>query len=233
MKRVVVMLAVLLPVLGMASSGCLPTAPELQTQYVTSTVSAPQGEPTILGATAHRDASGSVVVMGEVLNEVECTITLTEVKGTFYDADRAEIGTSFGSAELDLLRQGQKTPFKVGFSPGEVSPKSYRVDVSWQQAEEEPFDGLTIVGHSGEVDSQGCYQITGEVRNEGTETAHSVNVVCTCYDSEGKVREALSGYTDPQDIEPGDTAPFELSSYPTQLEPAHYELQVEARSLGD
>jgi len=56
-----------------------------------------------------------------------------------------------------------------------------------------------------------------------------VKEVCTYYDAGGRVIGTSFTFTDPYDIDVGDSAPFELSSYPRELRPAYYELQVQGR----
>ncbi len=73
----------------------------------------------------------------------------------------------------------------------------------------------------------GYHQIVGEVKNNGARKASFVKVVVTYYDSAGKAMGKSYSYTNPQDITNGDTAPFEISSYPRKISPDIYEIQVE------
>jgi hypothetical protein len=51
----------------------------------------------------------------------------------------------------------------------------------------------------------------GEVTNQGNQKATFVKVSGAFYNSSNKVVAADFTYTDPQDLEPGQTAPFEIT----------------------
>jgi hypothetical protein len=110
-----------------------------------------------------------------------------------------------------------------------IEPASYKLKVSYTETGNEPFAGLRILSHSARIEELGYYEIVGEVQNAGARKSSFVKVVCTYYDANGEVIGASFTYTDPNEIDAGDTAPFELSSYPRELRPANYELQVQGK----
>jgi hypothetical protein len=74
--------------------------------------------------------------------------------------------------------------------------------------------GLVVVSDNGFNDndpSSPQYHIVGEVQNNGQETAKFVEVSATLYDSNNKVIGTESTFTKPNDIEPGQKAPFEIT----------------------
>jgi hypothetical protein len=52
--------------------------------------------------------------------------------------------------------------------------------------------------------------IVGEIKNIGDETATYVQVIATCYDATGNVVEEGFTFSDPNDLQAGQTAPFEI-----------------------
>ena len=56
----------------------------------------------------------------------------------------------------------------------------------------------------------GAYHIVGEVTNQGSQKATFVKVSTAFYNSSNAVVAADFTYTDPKDLEPGQTAPFEI-----------------------
>jgi hypothetical protein len=59
--------------------------------------------------------------------------------------------------------------------------------------------------------SYGLAQLTGRLTNLGQNASRYSQVFAVAYDNNGKVLDVESGYTDPQRIEPGDSAPFALA----------------------
>lgn len=110
-------------------------------------------------------------------------------------------------------------------SKKDIHPASYKLVTLYRLTSDEPFVQLSILSHETGY-RYGHHQITGQVKNEGATTAKSVEVVCTYYDSAGKVID--ESYDWLGNIEPGATASFELRMS-REIEPHHYELQVQGR----
>jgi len=181
-----------------------------------------------LSKSSYIDSSGYFNVVGEVINPLSTSIEFVKITATFYDAQKTVIGTDFSYTELDILKPNQKSPFDLSSYPDKIDPDSYKLKVSYRETDEEPFSGLKILSHSASIDDYGYHEIVGEVKNEGTNDAKFVRVVCTYYDAGGRVTGTSFTYT-AYDIDVGDSAPFELSSFPRELVPANYELQVQGR----
>jgi hypothetical protein len=60
------------------------------------------------------------------------------------------------------------------------------------------------------LDDVGAYHIVGEVTNQGSGKATFVKASGAFYNSSNSVVAADFTYTHPQDLEPGQTAPFEI-----------------------
>jgi len=198
------------------------------TPAATPTATPTPAEPGILSKSSYIDSSGYFNVVGEVINPLSTNIKFVKITATFYDAQKTVIGTDFSYTELDILKPNQKSPFDLSSYPDKIDPDSYKLKVSYRETDEEPFTGLKILSHSARIDDYGYHEIVGEVKNEGTNDAKFVRVVCTYYDAGGRVTGTSFTYT-AYDIDVGDSAPFELSSYPRDLVPANYELQVQGR----
>jgi hypothetical protein len=186
-------------------------------------------KPEILSHSSYIDSLGYFNVVGEVKNTLPSNIKYVKIVTTFYDAQKKVIGTSFTYTELDILKPNQKSPFELSSYPDKIDPASYKLKVSYSETNEEPFAGLTILSHNANIDDLGYHKIVGEVKNDGTKEATYVKVVCTYYSAGGEVIGTSFTYTDPEDIDTGDSAPFELSSYPRELRPSSYDLQVQGK----
>ena len=88
---------------------------------------------------------------------------------------------------------------------------------------------ITILSHNSYVDSVGYFHVVGKVENSTPSTAEFVQITGTFYDINNAVVGNQFTYTNPPDISPGATAPFNLilmsASVPTSLID-HYKLSV-------
>ena len=79
------------------------------------------------------------------------------------------------------------------------------------------------------LDDIGSYHIVGEVTNQGNEKATFVKVSGAFYNSSNIVVASDFTFTDPQDLEPGQTAPFDITvSAPTANEITSASLDVDS-----
>ncbi|NQE53084.1 hypothetical protein C5S29_05785 [ANME-1 cluster archaeon GoMg3.2] len=186
-------------------------------------------KPEILSHSSYISGLGFFEVVGEVKNNLPDNIKYVKITATFYDAEKNVVGTDFTYTQLNILKPNQKSPFDLSTYPDKIRPASYKLKVSYKVSNEEPFAGLVILSHSDRIDSMGYHKIVGEVKNNGVSASSYVKLVSTYYDAKGEVIGTDFTYTDPSDIDAGDSAPFELSSYPRKLRPSRYELQVEGR----
>ncbi|MCW3134902.1 MAG: FxLYD domain-containing protein [Methanophagales archaeon] len=179
----------------------------------------------ILNDTSYISASGYFHVVGEVENNLPANIKFVKINAIFYDEYRNMIGTDYTYTMLDFLQSNQKSPFDLIYLE-KIEPASYELSVTWDEA---PFEGLEITSHRSYITSSGYHHVVGAVKNNGSEEAEYVKVVCTYYNSDGNVIGAEFTYTDPSDIEVNETAIFDISSFPRKLTPSSYELQVQGR----
>jgi len=75
----------------------------------------------------------------------------------------------------------------------------------------------------------GLPRLSGRLTNLGQGTSRYSQVFAVAYDSDGKVLDVESGYSSPQRIEPGDTAPFEVL-FLRARDFSRYEIFTEGRS---
>ena len=60
------------------------------------------------------------------------------------------------------------------------------------------------------LDDMGAFHIVGKVTNQGSEKATFVKVSGALYNSSNAIVAAVFVYTDPQELEPGQTASFNI-----------------------
>lgn len=204
----------------------IPEPEPAPTPMPTPTPTPAPAKPQIKGVTDYFEMDYYYLV-GEVFNSTDSSINFVEVVATFYDETGTVIGTAFTYTELDIILPNDTAPFEISSYPDQIQPASYKLSGDYQTTEEQPFAGLSIKSHSASIDDIGYYKIVGEVENTSTMPAEFVEVIATFYNSIGDVIGVAFTYTEIDVVEAGDTAPFELSSYPREIKPASYKLQVQ------
>lgn len=185
----------------------------------------PPTKPEIKGVTTYFDR-GYFYIVGEVLNMTNSNINFVKVVATYYDETGTVIGTEYTYTELDIILPNDAAPFDISSYPDKIKPASYKLSVDYHTTNEQPFAGLNIKSHSASIDDRDYYKIVGEVENTSSMSAEFVKVIVTYYNSAGDIIGTDYTYTEIDIVGAGDTAPFELSSYPRKIKPASYKLKV-------
>jgi hypothetical protein len=134
-----------------------------------------------------------------------------KIVSTFYDNTRKVVGTDFTYTNVDILRPAEKSSFEIILNDAAQSQKvdSYKLSVSGDKTQALPASLKLSVGDS-HLDDIGYYHIVGKVTNQGSGIATFVKVSGAFYNSSNTVVAADFTYTDPQDLDSGQTAPFEI-----------------------
>jgi hypothetical protein len=166
----------------------------------------------VLSSSSFIDDTGAYHIVGEVKNNSP-TDSMNHIKivSTLYDNTRKVIGTDFAYANVDMLRPAEKSSFEITLIDLRQSQKvsSYKLHASGDKTQPLPAS-LKLSVDVSHLDSIGFYHVVGEVTNQGSGKATFVKVSGTFYNSSGSVVAADFTYTDPKDLEPGQTAPFEM-----------------------
>lgn len=184
--------------------------------------------------TSYRDDIGYFHVVGLAENVGEMNASFVEVSGTFYDADGNVVETSTTFTQRDVVPAGERSPFHLQVQDDRAEIERYKLDISAESTDDTPpgHGDLSTQGVTTETDSIGYYHVKGEVHNEGSKEAKSVEVIGAFYNAEGDIVGTAFTYTDPEDIEPGGTASFDLQTDPGDRSFDDYELWIEPRAMG-
>lgn len=184
----------------------------------TPTTAGSNGNVSILSSSQIRSEFGSTYIVGEVRNDLSDVVQFVQIVGRFYDSNGLLIDTDFTYTDLDLLRPGEKSPFRLIISDESVAQRvdNYTLAVNWDPVFADPSavaaaTVLTIQEGEHRINEFGWYEIVGEVVNGGTDDTEFVKVVATFYDETGRVIDTDFTYTDPTDVPAGQSAPFELT----------------------
>jgi len=205
-----------------------PTTTAVPTTTNPPTTQPPEDPVEILSYTGVKDDYGYYTIYGEVQNNLGYNLEYVKIVASYYDNRGQFLGSSFTFTEMDILKPGQKSPFELSSFPDTFTPSEVELQVTYSRAYSKPFEGITILNHSGKSSTYGCYEVIGQVQNNSNVDASYVKIVCTYYNGNGKVIGCAFCFTDIDTLRPGQKSPFELTSYPLEITPAYYELQVQA-----
>jgi hypothetical protein len=112
-----------------------------------------------------------------------------------------------------VLRPGESSPFAIILVDQQQSQKvnSYKLSVTWNKAIAKE-SALSLTLGEGYYDVIGWYHQVGEITNNGKSTATFVEAAVVFYDANGRPIDAATGFTDPYELAPGQTAPFQVIS---------------------
>ncbi len=188
--------------------------PSNQTQSNTNSTNAGQSNLTIppSARSAYRDSIGDLHIVGEVQNNFTFPIQFVQITGTVYDSNHQLVATSNTYTDMDVLNPGAKSGFHLLFTNVPPGASSYAVTASYQQASAPKPPALSInVGHQN-IDSINTYHLLGELTNQGNNTATFVKVSAVLFDANHRIIDVVNTFTSPNNLQLGQTAPFELQS---------------------
>jgi hypothetical protein len=165
----------------------------------------------ILSSSSFTDNLGYYHVVGEVKNNSPTdSMNYVKIISTFYDNVRKVVGTDFTYTNVDV-RPAEKSSFEIILNDAAQSQKvdSYKLSASGDKTQALPASLKLSAGDS-HLDDIGAYHIVGEVTNQGNQKATFVKVSGAFYNSSNAAVAADFTFTDPQDLEPGQAAPFEI-----------------------
>lgn len=197
----------------------------------------------ILSHTSYMDSFGYLHVVGEVQNIGDVAVHYVKIVVTFYDSSHVVVATDFSYTTLDVILPGRKSPFDILFTETSQIPKidHYSLTVTFSATVSKPI-GLQILSNSSYVDQWGYLHIVGEIKNIGSVKTTFVKIIATFYDQSGSVVDCDFTYSNPDELDPGQVAPFDIMltnreripliySYALTAESTHYAIIPEFSSM--
>jgi len=156
---------------------------------------------------------GRYLVVGEVENVGDVTVRGVVMTATLYNSSGEVVATPSNEIMMSYLLPGRKSPF--GVLLWDVAKSAlvhhYTLNLTFQPYPEGRPIGLEIVSSSSYTDHTDLKHVNGTIRNIGSQTATYVYVAATCYNETGYVVDVHYTWTNPMNINPGTTAPFDIS----------------------
>jgi hypothetical protein len=166
----------------------------------------------LISSSAYKDSIGSLHVIGELQNTSPDPREYVKIVSTLRNPSDTILDTSFTYSEVEVLRPGEKSPFDLIFSNEQQVQNTQRYEISsitGDVSQAKPANLQLNVGDS-YYDSIGSAHVVGEVTNNGPGVSHYTKVSGTFYDDQNKVAATEFTYTDPTDLGPGQSAPFDM-----------------------
>jgi hypothetical protein len=166
----------------------------------------------LISSSSYKDSIGSLHVIGEIQNTSPDPREYVKIVSTLHDPSGSILDTSFTYSEVEVLRPGENSPFDVIFGNEQQVQMSHRYEISSitsDISQAKPVNLKLNFGNS-YYDSIGSAHIIGEVTNNGPGISHFTKISGTFYDDQNKTVATGFTYTDPKDLESGQSAPFDM-----------------------
>jgi len=165
--------------------------------------------------TGYLDGMGYYQVCGEVQNTGDTAARNIWVTITFYDASSAVLdGPREAQVQHDVLLPGRKSPFAYSAGVQGSLVHSYTVDMLFYDPSDTIPLGLEIVSDSSNIIDMvflKTMNVSGQVKNSGSETATFVRVVATFYNGPGGTGTVVgvsAATSSPLSLDAGQTGSF-------------------------
>jgi hypothetical protein len=165
----------------------------------------------VVSSSSYQDDAGYGHIIGEVENNSPDTKEFVKITSSVYDSANRIVETAFTYTDVDVLRPGEKSPFDIILDDKDQISKVSRYELSVSSVNSDPKpSNLKLTIGDNYYDDLGYAHVLGEVTNQGSENTQYAKVSGTFYNDQKKVVGAGFTFTEPSDLEPGQSAPFDL-----------------------
>lgn len=154
--------------------------------------------------------SGSLYVVGEVVNGSAQSIYSTQIQAKFFDQANQLIAVEDAYALLDMTLPGQNNPFRIILSNPPDTITHYELAPVYQNSALLNYRPLTVL--SQQVRNNSGIEVYGEIQNDNENVVPFYNIVVTFYDSGGIVINVDYDIA-PISLAPGEDATYQISTF--------------------
>lgn len=155
--------------------------------------------------------TGSIWVIGLVINGLSDAVEFVKITANFYDAGGRLVATDYGFADLDVIASGRSSPFTVLLI--DPPPGISHVDVAvtdYLTARRSPVTGLEVTVTNIYRSITGTVHVVGTVRNIGSIGYTYVKIIGAFVDSAGTVIRTDFTFSEPSRLAPGQQGTFDM-----------------------
>jgi len=182
------------------------------------------GAQEIINTSSFLNSIGYLNVVGEIENTSSNSLEYGQIIASFLDTEGNVVDTSMTYTNIDVIKPGAVVPFKVNVKNNEKI-KQYSLQFQANQTNNKRRN-IEIVNNSSNVNSINYLEISGQVKNNTSESQEYVQIVGTFYDENGVVVDVGITYSSVDVLQPGGTSPFKLT-IKNREEITDYKLQVQ------
>lgn len=183
------------------------------------------------------NASGGYEVMGQIVNNAAQALEFVQVQAVLFDTDGNALATQDDFVSSDLVLPGEYAPFSITF-PNGLPPGTVRYELH-ADARYADFAARNVYGaenlaltSGASFNDAGFLVISGQVRNEGTQTAELVKVIVTVFDAGQRVIGTSTTLVDQEQLAPGDTSSYAVSFVELGGEPGTFQVTAQGIAGG-
>lgn len=175
------------------------------------------------------DSIGNVYFIGYYKNTGTVPIWLPTVELTLWGEQSSKLAVADGYAPRHRLAPGEETPIRVLFSHAPAKWQRVTASVTPRaQTYGGPRPKLRFTAGQLQRDRLRGYRLEGTVQNQDTWVARFIQVIVVVYDKEDRIIGMDSRFIDPQQLSPGESAPFAVPMLQVRGRPHHYRLDYDA-----
>jgi len=182
------------------------------------------GAQEIINTSSFVNSIGYLNVVGEIENTSSNSLEHGQIIASFLDSEGNVVDTSMTYTNIDIIKPGAVVPFKVNVKNNEKI-KQYSLQFQANQTNNQKRN-IEIVNNSSNVNSINYLEISGQVKNNTSESQEYVQIIGTFYDENGVVVDVGMTYSSVDVLQPGGTSPFKLT-IKNRDEITDYKLQVQ------
>jgi LysM repeat protein len=183
---------------------------------------------TIRGVNVYRTAAGSLECLGEVINPGPNALSNVQLQINLQDnSDKVLLSQMFFVAQ-DVVQAGQTSPFRVLFTDPPASFSKFSVRALRGEVSDPTtrFVKMSVTKKEGKTEEGSKFHVTGEVTNNDKQSAKSVRVIVTTYDTDKRVIGFRNVTINTSDLESGGALPFDITLLSASA-PADFNVSVE------
>lgn len=166
-------------------------------------------------------------VVGEVWNLSGGPVGSQRVNADFYDSQGKLLATDYSYTHLDEAANGVKSCYSI-LLPEPAGWARYKLSGTYRQVSQDRIPALRVFNHSGSINSNGWYQVIGEVENIDSRRVTFVQPVVTLYDASNTVIDCDFTFVNSNSLNPGQVSAFEetLLSRDDYTDAHHYRIEI-------
>ena len=167
----------------------------------------------------------SAIIYGEVENAGTQGASFVKVNYVLKDASNQILASSYTYVDPSTIPASKTYPFIEYTDVKKILISSVDFSISYyDDTYKDPEENLLVQSSSISTDYYGYIEVSGKIKNTGSQALEYVKCHIIFYDSEGKVVYIDSGYASPSTIVAGDTNDFSCNTLIKPLDYSTYKI---------